>query len=319
MVTDKKVLIVLTTYGDAYSGALKKLIRDCRRISTEKKLIVVRNDLAGQMVEKTDDWMYRMGGDNSVYEFSAWQKAIESDIAREYDPDVYLFVTSAFIEKRFYAMPVMTDMIVKMVAEDELFGGNVRQFPFQIKHAGLTLNPYLSTHCFFAAAGIIKKIGTVVSERVHEEFIKPENSTEIFAEKEIWSPRLKDYILASLTHKYHEKEIWHSPERYDFFRRKLLCIANEMLLSGRVRELGYTIADLTPFPRFLNSPMTLFIFGTTIRPFQFLRKIIIGIFCGLFCNRFSKWVGLKKLFMAACVNSVKQNIKQQGVASEGTL
>jgi len=309
MSTNKKILIALVTHGDAYKGALQKLIRYCGGLSAEKKLIVVENSLAGRMVEKTDDWVFKMGGDNSVYEFSAWQKAIESDTAREFDPDVYLFVTSAFIEKKFYAMPVITDMIVSMVRENKLFGGNLRQLPFSVKYKGLTLNPYLSTHCFFMSREIVRKLGTMVSERAHKEFIEPENSGEIFTKSEIWNDRFKKYVSVSLTNKYHKKGIRVSPEHYDFFRRKLLSIANEMLLSGRVRKLGYKTVDLTPFPRFLNSPATVFIFGTTIRPFQFLRKIIIGMLYGLFCNSFSDQIGLERLFLTVCVNSVKQDLK----------
>ena len=306
----KKILILAVTHGDMYKGFLKKLRKYCANIQCEKRLIIMQNDLPDLLTQKTDDWIFKMGGDNSVYEFSAWQKAIESDIAREYNPDVYFFVTSAFIKKRFYAMPIMTDMIVNMVAENKIFGGNVRQFPFQVKYNGLTLNPYLSTHCVVANADIVRKLGTVISKRDHKDFIKPKDSTGIFAENEMWSPQLKVYVSASLTHKYHKKGIQLSPKYYEFFRRKLLCIANEMLLTGRVGELGYKVSDLTPFPRFCNSPLTFFVFGTTVRPFQFMRKAVLQMLYVLFCNKLAKRIGLEKMFMRKCASSVVSTLRE---------
>ena len=251
-----------------------------------------------------------MGGDNSVYEFSAWQKAAESDMAREYDADVYLFVTSAFIKKKFYAMPVITDTAIRMVMDNKLLGGNVRTFSFNATYGGESLSPYVSTHCFFLSRETLNSLGTLISERSASKFIKQEYTEDVFTENEIWNDKLKKYLVTTLTHKYHRKGIKFNRQYHDFFKRKIWCIVNEMLLAVRVKQSGGRIVDMTPFPSFCSSPLTLFVFGTTVRPFQFVRKITLQFMYILLCNKLAEYLGLRDGFMKWCARSVERALRE---------
>jgi hypothetical protein len=303
----KRVLILFLTYGEEYKGALEKFVKKCCCITAEKRFIVIRNDDESKPLEQIDEMTFEMGGDNSVFEFSGWQKAIESDASRSFDPDVYLIANDAFLAKQFYATPVIVDEAIEAVSSGAVLGGNTRRFSFNAEYGKRDLSPYVSTHCFFISRQAMDGLGTMVSEKCSEKFIKPEYDSDMFTENEIWNDKLKRYLISTLTHKYHKKGIKADREHFDFFRRKILCIVNEMLLSVRVRELGGQIKDLTPFPRFCNSSLTFFIVGTTIRPFQFIRKAILQMLYILFCNRLAKWFGLDEWFMKKCVHSVKSD------------
>jgi hypothetical protein len=252
-----------------------------------------------------------MGGDNSVFEFSGWQKAIQSKEAVAFSPDVYLFANDAFLVKGFYSMPVINDDILEIVAREEVFGGNLRRADHGMKYQGATLDRYITTHFFAVSSGIIKKLGSVISETSVEKFLKPEYSGEIFAENEIWTPRLKKDLLFSLTHKYHEKGRKLSPEQYDFFKRKVICIVNEILLSARVGGMGYKLVNLAPFPEILNSGLTIYTPFTTIRPFQLMRKMLLSVAFFLFCNDLSRRLGLDGWFEKFYSARLKKGLLRQ--------
>jgi hypothetical protein len=306
-----RVLIIFLTHGSVYKGAYEALLGVCGKLGAEKRLIVVRNDHEELPVTRKNGWIYEMGGDNSVFEFSGWQKAIQSKEAVAFSPDVYLFANDAFLVKGFYALPVINDDILAIIATRKLFGGNLRKFGFELKYRGMKTDSYITTHFFAMSAGIVKELGSFVSETSAEEFMEPGYSPKVFRDNELWDPRLKKDLLFSLTHKYHEKGKRLLPGQYDFFTRKILCVVNEILLSARVNAAGYRSVDLVPFPELLNSYFTVYTPFTTIRPFQFMRKIALSAMCLLFCNGFSRKIGAEKWFKEKCGSSLIRGMAKQ--------
>ena len=308
-----RVLILFVTFGHLYKGSLEKFINEyCLPLKTcQKRLIVIENADEIMPVKQRNDWIYEIGGDNSVYEFSGWQKAIESEPAQNFRPDVYLFVNSSLYTHKFYSMPIVTDEIINIISRHKIFSGKIQKRSFKLTYEGLDLNLLVATHFFLIHREIIEQLGSIVSEHESEKFVKPTFSHEIFTDNQLWNGLLRKDKMTELTRKYHKKGIKVSPEYHRFFARKILTISNELLLAGRIRKLGYKIVDSTPFPKFFNSYYTIFALDTTIRPFQFIRNIILLSIYYLFSNRLSEKIGSKKWFVNICAKNAKRHLLEQ--------
>jgi hypothetical protein len=307
-----RILILFLIFGDIYKGSLETFIDEyCLPLKCQKRLIVIENADENMYVRQKNDWIYEIGGDNSVFEFSGWQKAIESEAAQNFKPDVYLFVNSSLYTHRFYSMPIVTDEIIDIISQHKVFSGKIQKRSFKLTYEGLDLNLLVATHFFLIHREIIEQLGSIVSEHKSEKFVKPKFSPDIFTENQLWSGLLRKDKMTELTLKYHKKGIRVSPEYHKFFARKILTITNELLLSGRIKKLGYKIVDSTPFPKFFNSYYTIFAMDTTIRPFQFIRKIILMPIYYLFSNRLSEKIGLKKWFSNICAKNAKRHLLKQ--------
>jgi len=252
-----------------------------------------------------------MGGDNSVFEFSGWQKAIDSETVRSFNPDVYIFVNSSLYTHRFYSMPIINDDIINIISQNKIFCGKIQKRSFQLTYEGYDLRLLVATHFFTMHREILERLGSIISEHKSEKFVSQTYSPHIFVENKLWNGLLKKDKMTELTRKYHKKGIKISPEYHKFFARKILAITNELLLSGRTKKLGYKIVDSTPFPRFFNSYYTIFTANTTIRPFQFIRKIILMAIYYLFHNRLSEQIGLNNWFSHMCTKNVKRHLLNQ--------
>ena len=310
MPTDKiRILILFLTYGDRYKGSLEKFLEICRQIGLEKRLIIIRNDSENLHIKQLNDWTFEMGGDNSVFEFSGWQKAIDSEIAHSFVPDVYLIANDAFLAtglaNSFYALPVLDEEIIRIVYEKKLLAG--RKLNYSVKG----LDSFIQTHFFLISAEIIKKIGSIVSENLSEKFLKSEYSADVFTESKILGEPLKKFIYYTLTQRWHNKGLKLSSQNYNNFKRKVLCAINEILLSNRIEKLNYKIVDLTPFHSLFNS---FYILPVPFRPvilFQFIRRIIFFIFYILFHNAYSKKIGLEKWFAEMRISNVKNRLSKK--------
>lgn len=307
-----RVLMLFLIFGDTYKGSLEKFVNQyCLSLKSQKRLIVIDNADERMPLRKRNDWIYEMGGDNSVFEFSGWQKAIESEPAQSFKPDVYLFANSSLYTKPFYSMPVINDDIINVVSQHKLFSGKIRKQSYKSIYEEYDLNLYIVTHLFLLHREILERLGSIIQEDKREKFVKETYSFDMFSENNFWNEFRRKDTIADLTKKYHKKGIKVSPEYHKFFARKILTITNELLLSGRVDKLGYRIVDSTPFPRFFNSYYTVFAFDTTIRPFQFIRKILLIPLYYLFSNRLSEKIGLKKWFENLYAKNAKNYLLKQ--------
>ncbi len=302
-----KVAILFLTYGNEYEGAYERFLHICEDISYEKKLIVIHNDDEDMPCSGRNEWIYDMGGDNSCFEFSGWQKGVESDLVREFDPDVYIFANSAFICASFDTTPLVDNEILEKIYINKVFAGNIRKFVFDAEYEGKQIAQYIPTHFFVMHKEIMTKLGSLVSERSSEKFINKEYSNDLFRDNGMFSAQLKKYIFWILTHKYHAQGQKFTPEQYGFFKRKILNVMNEIILSERVALMGFKFLNITPFSRFLSSFYIIFLPFTTISPFRFLRKIFISV---IFL-KFFRAVNRKKFVYKRAFLSVKKAISKQ--------
>lgn len=305
--SDPKLLIIFLTYSGVYSGAEEKFIKLCRNLKTPKKMLIIRNDTETLPLQQINDWIYEMGGDNSVYEFSGWQKGIDSEFTRSFDPDVYLFTASSLVQKKFYAMPILTDEIIHYTIQRKCMAGNKREFPFDVAYNDWDMRQFISTHIFFLPKKIIKDIRTVVSETDPHKFIK-KTAAGLVIDHPAWNKKFKKYIISTLTTKYHTKGKSFHPDQFPFFQRKFLTIMNEILLSARIKKLNYPLVDIVPFPKFLNSYYVIFTPSTTISIFQFFRRISLEFIRKISCGRLGERLGWKNAFEQKCRKSVMDHL-----------
>jgi ADP-heptose:LPS heptosyltransferase len=272
---EPRLLILLLTYGDSYPGAEARLLRLAESIGLPRRLILIRNERPDLPCRRLDHWRFELGGDNRAFEFSGWQLGLDSAPARDFGADVVLFANSSFVTHGFHSLPLIDADLVRYVARGRRIGGRIRRVGYGLHWEGLDLARWAVTHCFLANAQAIGDLGSVVTHWSADRFLAPEYGPACRTGDGLWSAPLGRYLWTGLTRKYRGTGRALSAEDYGFFRRKVLSIVNEMCLSARLVRAGCDLVDLTPWPRLLNSPAVLALGPTEIRPFQFLRRVLL--------------------------------------------
>lgn len=276
-----RLLILLVTYGDCYPGAEEEMYRIARSIRLPKRLVVIRNDRPGPWARRRDDWNYEIGGDNATYEFSGWQSGLDCEPSRSFDADAVLFANSSFITHRFHSLPVLDTDIVKAFARGRGIGGHVRRLGYKAQWQGLDFSLWVVTHYFLVSAPLVQALGSMVTEPSADRFLSPVFRPNPLTNDELWQGPMKHYLWAGLTRKYRRQGRAFEPDSYDFFRRKILCIVNEMSLTARARKLGFAVDDLSPLSGVLDFPLVISTSLSEIRPFQYLRRIVLDNAAGI--------------------------------------
>ena len=277
----------------------------CDKLCLEKRILIIKNEDESLPLRRINQTVYEIGGDNSAFEFSGMQKGLQSKLAHSFDPDVCLFVNDSFAINGFFSIPCINDEIIQMIHKCNVFGGHICHLYTDSEYKGLELNPYIQTHFFIMTREIITRLASIVTEYESEKFINPYKEDSIFTDHEIWTQSLKRFMQIYLTQRWHGKGKKWSPETASFFKRKTLCVFNEVLLSARVKKLGYPIVDITPFSERCNSFYTMEIpFFRPIRPIQRLRQFLFDGMHKCFFNAFAENIGLRKRFETKCTDSV---------------
>jgi len=254
--------------------SLARLRRILGDLHYQQRFLIIRNELPETPASALSDSMFEMGGDNSVFEFSGWQKGIESDLCRDFDPDIYLFANDEYLSGGLASLPVLNNECIDFVCRNTALAGRMRRIPVDVRYQGRDITPYVQTHIFLMHREIVQKLGSIVSECSSVPFIKPEYSQDMFTENEIWNDEFKDYVYHLLTQRWHGRGMRYCSENYAFFKRKVHCIINELFLSDRVRALGYPLLNLTPLPWLLDSFQIIHFPSRPVVLFQVLRNFI---------------------------------------------
>ena len=219
--------------------------------------IVVRNEantLTPPPRPTHNNHLHTLPGDNSAYEFSGWQKAINSDFFQKTNEPLWCLANDSFPNAGAANTPVITPDILARLSATGGLAGRLRRLPVSTRLSNLTLDSFIQTHLFLMHRDTIRKLGSLVSEPSVDPFLHPDFRPDPFTAHPVWTPAFKDFVFKLLTQRWHGHGMPFTPENYPFFRRKVLSILNELCLTARVRQLGLPILNLTPLPWFFDSP-----------------------------------------------------------------
>jgi hypothetical protein len=193
-------------------------------------------------------------GDNSAYEFSGWQKAIDSELFRNSTELLWCLANDSFPNAGPANTPVITPAVLTRLAATGGLAGRLRRLPVSTRLGNLTLDSFVQTHLFLMHRDTIRQLGSLVSEPSVDPFLHPAFQLDPFTNHPVWTPAFKDFIFKLLTQRWHGHGKPFTKENYPFFRRKVLSILNELCLTARIRQLGLPVINLTPLPWFFDSP-----------------------------------------------------------------
>lgn len=228
-----KVITLFLQYDtDKYPSAIEYFKKYLSNITYDNQLIVIDN---------------KINGDNSLWEFSGWQKYVDLIRKEDLEYDAIIFANDSFLA------PAGSMVGLEKILSDEALEASVKYTSIVGAFAGAGFNgvidgyyipDYVRTHCFIIPRYLIEKIGTVVS--VGTDFIDKclrEDCSYPYFKKD--APVCKSTQHMWLTHL---KERWHSKSSLfledgsfnkELFRMKTLAFFNECLLTARCREQKY--------------------------------------------------------------------------------
>jgi hypothetical protein len=215
----------------------------------DRTILIVDNALPMTAVPERGARML-IGGDNSAYEFSAFDRAIQfigSDIWRY---DLVHFATSAFNTLHVAYLERLGTPLLKAVANRPACVGHIDCYNEAVEILGFRTQHWVRSCFFFLPPAEVKALGRFVTIRDASGFFS-HNSEAPFRPDAPLSCQYRQYIGDWLTGRDIGQSVqWHS--RFDLtretlpsFERKAVAIMNEQLLGVRLRAMGCRLIDVT--------------------------------------------------------------------------
>jgi hypothetical protein len=247
-----RVLTILARFGtERYPHAEEEIraIFERQMPGVDRSVIVVDNALAREIVVR-EPHRTLIGGDNSSFEFSAFDRGLEF-VGRELSSyDLVHFATSAFNTLYVAYLDRFDGALLDALAGRSACVGHIDCYnePVEIL---LFRSQHWIRSCFFLLPPTeVKMLGSFVSIAEPSRFFSGRADAP-FAENAPVSENYRRYITDWLTGgDIGQGVTWHStfglsPETLPAFERKALCIMNEQLLAIRLRAAGCRLIDVT--------------------------------------------------------------------------
>ncbi len=251
--TDKIRLSVIFLQYDRkkYSLAFEKLVGLISELgSLDFKIVVVDNANPGLWQHEISDHIMQIGGDNSAWEFSAFDRGIEYLAAEGHSADIYAFVTDAFLAYGDDYLELIDEATLRYCLRLRSPVGWVDSFMQDLTACGYSYRDWMRTSFFFLPAELLVKI-TPLATPLDPGVIFGPTAESPFLGSAPLNANLREHLLAWLTREktnFTLNEVWHSQleltgNSFDFFKAKVLAILREHLLSARLLSLGIPCYD----------------------------------------------------------------------------
>ncbi len=248
-----RVATILARHGtEKYSEAERQLelIFERQFRCVERTTLIVDNALPAEFIEPYGDAMTLIGGDNSAWEFSAWDKGLRFLGEKIWSYDLIHFVTSAFHTLYVKYLDRFDDRMLQAIAQRPVCVGHIDCYNEPVRIGCFESQHWIRTSFLFIPPTEIKLLKSVVSAKEAESWFG-EGSREPFANGSGISANYQSYILDWLTGgDIGQGATWHSKIALDarswpLFKAKATAIFNEHLLAIRLRAQGTRLLDTT--------------------------------------------------------------------------
>ncbi len=256
-----RVLVLFVRYGgERYGNALDELTRLYERRAPQltRSTVVIDNALPAESSKELGPDSILIGGNNTWWEFSGWQRAIDelgSDI-KNYD--VVHLVTSAFQTLYTDYLERFCSQMVELVAERPITVGHIDYYPHPVRVGSFVSRHWIRSSFWLINPFELLRLRSLVSLDSVAKLFSDQGEWP-FAETAQLSYGYQRLIHNWLTtdHGTGQGTTWHS--RFELnettrtlFRHKTVAILNEHLSSIRLRAQGTHLLDLTYLARLIN-------------------------------------------------------------------
>jgi hypothetical protein len=236
-----------TTYADAESN-LDAIYRS-QLPNVRRDLLVVDNLLPADTVERGTGRTV-IGGDNTVWEFSAIDKAVRHLGARIWDYDFINVVTSAFQQLYVGYLERFTEPVLRAAGGARVCLGHIDCYNESVGIGTARSQHWLRSCFLMLAPAELKILGSCVSVRDRRPWFSG-SVDDPFGPASPISAKYQEYLIGWLLGKDIGQGVtWHrtlslDAEGLDVFEQKALAIVNEHLLAVRLRAAGCRTVDVT--------------------------------------------------------------------------
>jgi hypothetical protein len=247
-----RILTIFVRFGtEQYAHAEEELdeIFSRQMPSITRAVLVVDNTLR-TVSDEGGAGRLLIGGDNSVREFSAFDRAVQhvgSDLWRY---DLLHFATSAFNTLYVDYLRRFDVTLLECAARNANCLGHVDCYNHAVEVLNFRTQHWIRTGFFFLRPTDVKILGSFVTVRDRRQFFSGDPNAPFAADAPIDS-RYRQYLIDWLTGDDIGQGVrWHSrltltPETLPDFEQKAISILNEHLLSVRLRAIGCRVIDAT--------------------------------------------------------------------------
>ncbi len=231
-----KVVALFVRYCDKkYPSALEYFKKYLSIIKNhDVKIIVIENKK--QIDSYMADNITYIKGDNTVHEFSGWDKGLEYIKNKNIEYDIVIFANDAFLAPSGYYSPrmIMCDESIGLCYKNGFFGSIMNCGNFKINNK--KVEKYIRTNCFMLSKKIINSIDGVTSFDLDfiNKCIDKEISFPYFKDNAPLNSFVKENIINNLT------KFWHSAfkleDNWELFRMKSLMLLNELFLYTKISK-----------------------------------------------------------------------------------
>lgn len=222
--------------------------------------VLIQND-QNSYNEKQNLFDLSLQGDQSVFDFSGWDKALnqlkEKNLLRE--GDMLVFSNDSFFRTTGEKyLSYLTPDLYRTIDPNDCVFGYVDDFPKKAHIGELEYQSWIRTCLFFIPYKFIKTIGTLTTPMEHAQFFS--NDPELFwTSSNVLSMTFKKYIGSWLfgwkdPHFSEYQLHWKShaqpnESNFNFFKSKALTIISEHHLTARIRAHNIPIVDYNLDPK----------------------------------------------------------------------
>ncbi len=234
-----------------YALALERLVSLLADFESLDFIVaVVDNANPGFWQHRVSEHIVQVGGDNSAWEFSAFDRGIEFLAEEGREADIYAFVTDAFLAYGEDYLELIDEATLKYCLGLDSCVGWVDSFMGDLEACGYSYRDWMRTSFFFLPAGLLNAAMPMTTP-LDPSIIFGPSAASPFLESAPLSGNLQENLLAWLTREKTDvalEEVWHSQleladSSFDFFKAKVLAILREHLFSARFQSLEVPCYD----------------------------------------------------------------------------
>ncbi len=236
-----------------YPGALTRLIRALDGLDQiETHYFIVDNALPGTWRHDLNERISHLGGDNSAWEFSAFDLGVQAHEAQAVPPDLYLFSTDALLAYGERFLGLVDDRIFDLALEQQACVGWMDSFMDQCQILDYTYTTWIRTSLLLMPRSVLP-VAMPMAWPLDDDVLFGPVASQPFRSDAPLSRNLTLFLTEWLTTNPDDSqrldEVWHSQfhlsdETFPLFKNKVKSILREHLLSARLLRARIPCFDL---------------------------------------------------------------------------
>lgn len=239
-----------------YAGALERLLALLERLTVDYRVLVVDNADQGSWLHPVSDRVTHVGGDNSGWEFSAFDRGLDLLDQWGCRAKAYALVTDAYTAYGSDFLRLITRRAIERAIESQACVGWIDAWPQEVGLFGKRYHEWLRTS-FIIISHKAMLLARPLCTSIDTEQLFTDDPAAPFKGSAPISEPLRAYLLEWLVGTAPAPALtegWHSQfelneTTLDLFKSKVCAILREHSFSIRLQEAGVLAFDLRLFRR----------------------------------------------------------------------